>query len=98
MTRYSVEPRTSKWIKGYGFLSFARTLCNKYRKKIIGYCYRNRTRCYKSVSKKVFYKTSEATEELIGNRIAEKSVRPKPVPEINLRSFKDIFIPPEKRI
>ena len=98
MTRYSVEPRTSKCITGYGFLSFARNLCNKYGGKIIGYCYRNRTRCYKSVSKKVVYKTSEATEELIENRIAEKIVRPTPVPEINLRRFEDIVIPSEKRI
>ena len=30
---YSMEPRTRKYLKGYGFLSFAR----KYRKAIIGY-------------------------------------------------------------
>ena len=31
MTRYSVEARTRKYVKGYGFLSFARDLSNKYR-------------------------------------------------------------------
>ena len=26
MTRYSIEPRTSKYVKGYGFLSFTRNM------------------------------------------------------------------------
>ena len=30
MTRYSVEPRTRKYVKGYGFLFFAKNL-NKLR-------------------------------------------------------------------
>ena len=34
MTRYSVEPRTRKYVKGYGFLSFARNLSNKYGKEL----------------------------------------------------------------
>ena len=29
MTRYSIEPRTRKYVKVYGFLSFARNLSNK---------------------------------------------------------------------
>ena len=31
MQRYSIEPRTRKYVKGYGFLSFAR----KYKKKLL---------------------------------------------------------------
>ena len=31
MTRYSIEPKTKKYVKGYGFLSFAR----KYKKQIL---------------------------------------------------------------
>ena len=30
MMSYSIEPRTRKHVAGYGFLSFARNLCNKY--------------------------------------------------------------------
>ena len=30
MTRYSIEPRTRKYVKGHGFLSFTRNLSNKY--------------------------------------------------------------------
>ena len=32
MTRYFIEPRTTKYVKGYGFLSFARNLYNKFGK------------------------------------------------------------------
>ena len=31
MTQYSIEPKTRKYVKGYGFLSFAR----KYKKQIL---------------------------------------------------------------
>ena len=33
MTRYSLEPRTRKYLKGCGYLSFARNLSNKYGKE-----------------------------------------------------------------
>ena len=29
---YSIEPGTRKYVKGYGFLSFAKNLSNKYKK------------------------------------------------------------------
>ena len=32
MTRYSIEPRTRKYVKECGFLSFMRNLSNKYVK------------------------------------------------------------------
>ena len=35
MTHNSLEPRTRKGIKAYGFLLFARNLCNKYRKQLL---------------------------------------------------------------
>ena len=33
--RYSTEPRFRKYVKGYGFLSFARKFGDKYGKKLI---------------------------------------------------------------
>ena len=36
--RYSIEPRERRYIKGYGFLSFAKNFSNKYEKKINEYC------------------------------------------------------------
>ena len=38
MTSYSIEPKTRKFVKEYGLLSFAKKLSKKYGKKI-GYCY-----------------------------------------------------------
>ena len=31
MTYYSIKPKTGKYVKGYGFLSFARDFSNKYK-------------------------------------------------------------------
>ena len=33
--RYSIEPKFRKYVKGYVFLSFAKTFGNKYGKKLI---------------------------------------------------------------
>ena len=33
--RYSLEPKSRKYVQGYGFLSFARKFENKYAKKLI---------------------------------------------------------------
>ena len=33
--RYSIEPRFRKYVKGYGFLSFAKKFGNKYGKKLM---------------------------------------------------------------
>ena len=33
--RYSTEPKFRKYVKGYGFLSFARKFGDKYGKKVI---------------------------------------------------------------
>ena len=40
--RYSIEPKERRYVKGYGFLSFARNFGNKYGKKINEYCNKNR--------------------------------------------------------
>ena len=40
--RYSIEPRERRYVKGYGFMSFARNFGNKYGKKINEYCNKNR--------------------------------------------------------
>ena len=35
MMQYSIEQRTKKYVKIYGFLSFARNIPNKYRKELL---------------------------------------------------------------
>ena len=49
----------------------------------------------KTAFKKV--KTAKATGEFIGNKIANKIVKPKPVPDQNSINAETIVIPPEKR-
>ena len=50
-----------------------------------------------TASKKVWHKASEATGEFIGNKIANKIVKPKLVIDENSRNVEEIIIPTEKR-
>ena len=58
--KYSTEPRIRKYVKGYGFLSFARKFGDKYRKKIIDTATKTGTDAAKTASKTVIQKTAEA--------------------------------------
>ena len=51
----------------------------------------------KTDSKKVVPKTAEETGEWIGNRIAEKIVKPN-LADKNSRNAEEVVIPPEKKI
>ena len=72
MRQYSMEPRTRKYVKGYGFLLFA----TKYKKRLLD----TGLDTVKTSSKKVVYKAGE----FIGNKIADaiKIVKQEPVEEI----------------
>ena len=61
MTRYSIEPRTRKYVKGYGFLSFTKNLYNKYGKKLLDTATKTKLNTLQTVSKKVIHKVAEAT-------------------------------------
>ena len=63
MMRYSLEPRTRKHVKGYGFLSFAR----KCKKQLLD----TELDALKTVSRKVVHKSAEATGEFLGNKITD---------------------------
>ena len=39
MMRYSIEPRTRKYVKGYGFLSFMRKRRTRYRTRCFKKCF-----------------------------------------------------------
>ena len=51
MARYSIEPKTRKYVKGFGFLSFAKNLSDSFGKRNIGHCYKSKNRCCKLASK-----------------------------------------------
>ena len=74
--RYSIEPRDRIYVKGYGFLSFAKnmskSLSNKYGQKLLDSAKKSTTDAIKTASKRAIQKTAEATGALIGNKIADK--------------------------
>ena len=55
MKRYSIESRTRKYFKRYGFLSFTRTLSNKYGKELLDTATKTRSDAALSAYKKVVY-------------------------------------------
>ena len=73
--RYSIEPRERICVKGYGFLSFAKNMgksvSNKYGQKLLDSAKKSTTDAIKRASKRAIQKT-EATGDLIGNKIADK--------------------------
>ena len=68
MTHYSVQPRDQIFVKGYGFLSFARNigknigksisknLSSKYSQKLLDHAKQSPTDAFKTASKKQFQK------------------------------------------
>ena len=70
--RYSIKPRFRKYVKGYGFLSFAKNFGNKYDKKLMGTATKTGIDAAEIASKRVVQKTVEAKGDLIGNKIADK--------------------------
>ena len=94
--RYSTEPKFRKYIKGYGFLSFARKFGDKYGKKLIDTATKTGTDAAKTASKGVVQKTAETTGDLIGNKIAHKITSVGKTKE-NTNKPEEIYIPPERR-
>ena len=96
--RYSIEPRERRYVKGYGFLSFARNIgthaakvaknmSNKYSQKLV------------DSAKRAIQKTAEVTGDLIGNKIADKitSASKKSQNEVNNEIPKERYISPKER-
>ena len=69
--QYSIELRDRTYVKGYGFLSFAKNICknlsDKYSQKLLDSA-----------------KTTAATGDLIGNKIADK------ITSVSKKSFKEL--------
>ena len=83
MIRYSIEPRKCILVKGYGFLLFAKimgkSICKGVGKSLsckysqnMNHAKQYATDAFKATSKKVIQQTLEATDDLIGNKIADK--------------------------
>ena len=59
MMRSSTEPRFRKYVKGCGFLSFAKTFGNKYGKKLMDTATKTGMDAAKITSKRVVQKTAK---------------------------------------
>ena len=81
--RYSIEPRERRYVKGYGFLSFAKNIgthaakvaknmSNKYSQKLVDTAKKYATEAIRTASKRAIQKTAEATGDLIGNKMSDK--------------------------
>ena len=74
--RYSIEPKERRYVKGYGFLSFAKSigknLSNKHGQNLVDSAKRSATDALKTASKRAIQKTAETARDLIGKKIADK--------------------------
>ena len=92
--RYSIGPRERRYVKGYGFLSFAKNLGthatkvaknlnNKYRQKIADSAKKSAADALKIADKRAIQKTAEASGDLVGNFIADKITNTKKSQQVN---------------
>ena len=106
---YSIEPRDRVYVKGYGFLSFAKTMgknatkaakniSSKCSQKLLDSAKKSGEDAIKTTSKRAIQKTAKATGDLIGNKIADKTT------EYNLKEAnnkveipKERYMSPEER-
>ena len=83
MMRYSVQPLHIMFVKGYGFLAFAKNMGknrknisknsrSKYVQKLLHEAKQSAADAIKTLQKESFKKTVEATGDLIGNKIANR--------------------------
>ena len=104
--RYSIEPKDRIYVKEYGFMSFAKSMSNKYGKKLVDTATKSATDAIKTAYKKAIQKIAEATGDLVGNKIADKitSVSKKSTKklptideDVELTTHKKRYISPEER-
>ena len=73
---YSIEPKERRYVKGYGFLSFARNFGNKYGKKLMNTAIKTGTNFNSKYGKKLTdtaIKTGKDFATIAGKKIVHKS-------------------------
>ena len=98
--RYSTEPKFRKYVKGCGFLSFARKFGDKYGKRLMDTATKTGIDAAKTVPKRDVQKTAEAAGDLNGNKMAGKITsigKSKEKEKEKTNKPEEIYIPPEKR-
>ena len=96
---YSIEPRERRFVKGYGFMSFAINFSDKYSKSLMDKGIAVSKKFAKTAGKKILKETAKATGDLIGNKIADKitSASKKSHDEVNNEIPKERCISPKER-
>ena len=90
----SIEPRKRRFVKGYGFMSFARNINDKYSKSLMDLS----KNFAKTAGKKILKETAKATGDLIGNKIADKiTAKPHNKDEVINGIPKERYISPKER-
>ena len=91
---YSIEPRERRFVKGYGFMSFARNFNDKYSKSLM-----DASKTFaKTAGKKILKETAKATGNLIGNKIPDKiTAKPHNKDEVINGIPKERYISPKVR-
>ena len=87
---YSIEPRERRYVKGHGFMSFARSFGDKYSKSLMD----ARKTFAKTAGKKILKETAKATVDLIGTKIAD-NITAKPHNEDKVNNER--YISPKER-
>ena len=97
--RCSIEPRERRYVKGYGFLSFARNFSDKYSKSLMDKGIDESKKFVKIAGKKILKETAKATGDLISNKIADKIARAskKSYDEVNNEIPKERYVSPKER-
>ena len=98
---YSIEPKERRYVKGYGFMSFARNFSGKYSKSLMDKGIDLSKTFAKTAGKKILKETAKATGDLIGNKIADKIVakpsKKSQSDEVINRIPKERYISPKER-
>ena len=90
---YLIEFRERRYVKGYGFLSFAKNIgknigkniSNKYSQKPVDSAKNSAAYAIKIASKRAIQKTVQATGDLVGNKIADK------ITSVSRKSPKELY-------
>ena len=110
---YRTDNKIRRYVKGYGFMSFAKNLRSKYGKKIMNKGISAASKFNqgkyskmlkiqgsefgKIAGKKIIHKSAEAARDLIGSKIANKITSFKSKPQEVIEEPREIIITPEKR-
>ena len=97
---YSIDAKERRYVKGYGFVSFARNFSDKYSKSLMDKGIDVSKTFAKTAGKKILKETAKATGDLIVNKIADKitsASKKSQSDEVNNEIPKERYISPNKR-